>query len=125
MRTFRQNDTGFTLLEVLIAIVITVVGLLGLLEALSVATEHDMKNQLRDEAVLIGEEQLNQLRVKPFDKYSAQYSPFPIRTKRWSYMVGRSADKISTSDSRELSVTVSWAYKNISSHHQVKSVRSP
>ena len=51
-----SSSSGFTLIEVMVAMVITLVGLLGLLQSVNLATEHNIKNALRDEAVQVGED---------------------------------------------------------------------
>jgi type IV pilus assembly protein PilV len=45
------NNRGFTLMEVLVAIVILSVGMLALLQTVNVALVHTSTNMLRDEAV--------------------------------------------------------------------------
>lgn len=127
----RLNNRGFTLIEVMVAMLITLVGLLGLLQAVSVATEHNLKNGLRDEALKVGEDQMSSLWVKPFDNYSDAYTPIsvPSRLRGFSknYTVTRTTNKLPNAvsyDSRELIVNVGWTYKNESFQHEVHSVRT-
>ncbi len=42
-----QNNRGFTLVELMMAILITVVGLMGLLQAVNLAMGYNLKSQLR------------------------------------------------------------------------------
>ena len=46
--------------------VVMVVGMLGLLQTVILATERNVQNQLRDEAVQVGENSLNSMAIKPF-----------------------------------------------------------
>lgn len=122
----RNGSAGFTLLEVMVAMMITLVGLLGLLESLSIVTEHTRKNQLRDEAVLIGEEQLNVLRARPFANAFDNCSTLQISSKqsKWTYFVERKRTPIPNTSSKQLDVRVSWSYKNVSSHHELLTITS-
>lgn len=122
----RQNNTGFTLLEVLVAMVIIMVGLLGLLEAVGIATGHNMKNQLRDEAVFIGEERMADMMRRPFSVISTSTLNIPSRLRGTErpFVVERKAERKATTDSYEFVVRVGWSYKNISSHHEVRSMRT-
>lgn len=120
-----NNNRGFTLIEVLVAMVITLVGLLGLLQAVNLATEHNTKNQLRNEALQVGEDYMADLRVKPFDEISTNVLvPSRLRGFQKDFVVIRSSTAIPNSTARELSVKVSWAYKNVSSHHELRTVKS-
>src|SRR5512136_3093130 len=75
------NNGGFTLIELMVAMVITLVGLLGLLQAINMAIEHNLKNQLRDEAVLIAEQWMGNLKTRGFNQLSGVSSPqFTPRT---------------------------------------------
>jgi type IV pilus assembly protein PilV len=116
------------MIEVLVAMVIILVGLLGLLQSVNVATEHNLRNQLREEAVQIGEEYMNTLRLKPFSiissPYSPRYAPSRLRGITKNYVVIMSNNIMPNSNARELVVKVGWAYKNISSQHQVSTVKS-
>jgi type IV pilus assembly protein PilV len=128
VQTLPQNSRGFTLIEVVVAMLITLVGLMGLLQSVNIATEYNLKNELRDEAVMIGEEQLKTLMVMPFDavkmhNFSASVKvPTRLRGADKKYIVTRSADVVG--DSAEITVRVGWSYKNISSHHSVQTIRS-
>ena len=122
----RQNNAGFTLIEVLVAMVIIMVGLFGLLEAVGIATGQNMKNQQRDEAVFIGEERMADLMRRPFSLISTTTLKVPSRIRGTDkpFVVERTAEQMSTTDSYEFIVRVGWSYKNMSSHHEVRSMRT-
>jgi type IV pilus assembly protein PilV len=124
-----QNKRGFTLLEVMVAIVITLVGLLGLLQSVNVATEHNLRNQMRDEAVQIGEAILNDMMVRPLGTAFAQYTTVTsrLRSGRGNYVVTRTTTNMTgmnPPDAMLYKVKVGWAYKNISSFHEVQTLKS-
>ena len=54
----RNNKRGFTLVEMMIAMVIIMVGLLGLVQAVLLSIDSNMKNLFRDEAVRISQQAL-------------------------------------------------------------------
>ena len=128
-----SSKRGFTLIEVMVAMLITLVGLMGLLQSVNLATEHNMKNQLRDEAVQIGEDYLSDLRVRSFSKFSSvagskAWSPWdvPSRTRgaKKNFVLNRRYIEMGADDEMlELIVKVSWSYRNVSSHYEVRSVR--
>ena len=120
-----SSSSGFTLIEVMVAMVITLVGLLGLLQSVNLATEHNIKNALRDEAVQVGEDYLSDLRGRPLANISGvRIVPSRLRGNQKSFVVTQSTNVMSNSNARELIVRVSWSYKNVSSHHEVRTIRS-
>jgi len=122
-----KNSGGFTLVEVLVAMVIMVIGMLGLLEAVNVAMEHNLRNQLRDQAVYVGEKTLNEMRGAAFDdatfdSYSATI-PMSIRGVNKTYKVVSTSIPLGA-DSKQYEVVVKWTYKNRNFQNQVVTVRS-
>lgn len=126
MPTTSNCDSGFTIIEVLAAVLIMMIGLLGLLQSINVALSHDMRNKLRDEAVILAEEQLNKFRMYSTGLATGTYVGDAARnikgvdkifrvTKDW-------ATVSSTDAARKLTVTVNWSYKNVSASHSITSV---
>jgi len=128
--TSRSNNRGFTLLEVLVAMVITLVGLLGLLQSVNIATEHNVRNQMREEALQIAEDNIANLRARPFERLSTAtgWGPRPVAGRFLgtgkNFVLTRWATTMPNSDAVELRVRVGWSYKNVSSNHEVRTVRS-
>jgi type IV pilus assembly protein PilV len=132
-----SNNRGFTLVELLVAIVITLVGLLGLFESVNVATVQNLKNHQRDEAVNVAETWMNHFRAVPFDQistcptcpdrtyhYGRRDVPSNLRGVLKPYGLNRSTVISGTGNSVELVVRVGWTYKNLSSAHEVHSARA-
>jgi type IV pilus assembly protein PilV len=135
VRISPQNNRGFTLVELMMAIMITVVGLMGLLQAVNVAMEHNLKSQLRDEAVLIGEQQMGALKAMRFGQVAAsstgkvdsrlrggftQFYTVKSESTTWS----APPDQPDVPDAKLLIVTVTWTYKGITNTHEVRSTIS-
>lgn len=134
VRISPQNNRGFTLVELMMAILITIVGLMGLLQSVNLAMEYNLKNQLRDEAVLIGEQQMGALKAMLFDQIPVTPASSSVKVDSrlrggftQFYTVKSESTKWSVPDqpdSKLLIVTVTWTYKGITNTHQVRSVRS-
>jgi prepilin-type N-terminal cleavage/methylation domain-containing protein len=60
-----NNKKGFTLVEMMIAMVIILVAVLGLVQATLLSIDSNVRNLFRDEAVRIAEEQMNVLKSLP------------------------------------------------------------
>jgi type IV pilus assembly protein PilV len=117
----------------MVAMLITVVGLLGLLQAVNLAMEHNLRNQLRDEAIFIGEDWMGSLKVRAFDQISgvssAGFSDRQVRSKlrggNVMFTVSRPCSSIPTNPvSAQLIVHVEWDYKGVTYEHEVRSVRT-
>lgn len=120
------NESGFTLVELLVAMVIMLVGLLGLLHSVNIAMEYNLKNQMRNEVVRVAQDAMNDMRSKAFDSVSSTTRTVPssLRNINRTYSVKRSVLSAGTDVSRKYQVDVKWKYKNISTTHSVMSVRS-
>lgn len=123
----QSSSHGFTLVEVMVAILILTVGLLGLLQLTITASEQNLRNAFRTEAVQISEERLLSRRVQPFDNITgglkSQQVASRLRGFTMNYTVERSYTDLSP-DSKQLIVTVRWNYKNNPYSHEVRSVRT-
>lgn len=126
-KTSLSGSAGFTLVEVMVAMGVVIVSMLGLLQVIGFSTASNVKNQLRDEAVLIGENHMADLMRLP------QSAVIPLQTVAVAsrlrggdkqYVVSREALQIPSSDSYQFIVKVKWAYKNMTSFHEVRTVRS-
>jgi type IV pilus assembly protein PilV len=126
--TSYRNNSGFTLIEVMIAIVIMMVGMLGLLQSINVAMEYNLKNHLRDEAVYMGEKYMNIQRGKAFDSlsttYGTRYEPSKVRGTGKLYSVDMSTQSLSTdtkTPAKQLTIEIKWTYKGVEYKNKVTS----
>lgn len=109
------------------AMLITLVGLIGLLKALEFAMMQNMTNQLRDEAVHVGEQVMSFQKVRPFAQLSSSHPPqvaSRIRNGSVGYTVAVAANPPASLTEKLITVTVTWNYKGQSYSHEVRSLRS-
>lgn len=111
---------GYSLLEVMVAMLILMVGLLGLLQSVNIALEQNLRNTLREQAVALGEQQMNLLRTAPAFS-NLTLARVPVRGVERAFFVNRTG-AVASPLTRELGVTVTWTYKNVPYRHQVKSL---
>jgi prepilin-type N-terminal cleavage/methylation domain-containing protein len=137
VRIFRQDNRGFTLIEVMVAMGITLVALLGLLQAVSVVSEQNLQNMQRDEAVQVAEAQMNLFRVLPFGQivtcpactgslytYPVTTAPSRLRGGAGTYQVTRTTVVSNDGTQINTGVNVQWTYKGKVTSHEVHSIRS-
>ncbi|GFO63910.1 prepilin-type N-terminal cleavage/methylation domain-containing protein [Geomonas paludis] len=128
--TLIRDNSGFTLVEVLVAVVILAVGMFGVLQSINVSLQYNLKNELRNEGVRVGEKYMADLRGKTFDKLSTSYAPFneqgKIRSGTKTFVVERASQVLAYDgtqpSTKQLTVTVKWSYRNMSTLNRVVSV---
>ena len=131
MPTAVRKNSGFTLVEAMVAIVILFISMMALLWALSMAVQHNMQNLMMNEAVKIADDQMNSLRT---DKAFADLvtdatgvSVFRIfRNSKIEYKVTWAVQDLSAASnhSRVIQVNVNWKWKNSDHRHAISSIVS-
>ena len=121
-----SNSGGFTLVELMVAMLISLVSMFALLTSLDVAGDANLKNLRRDEAVQIAANRMVRFRAQPFDQISSSYAPQQVYSKLRGagaspYRVIKSSVALSPT-SKLVNVRVRWLYKNMSTSHEVQSV---
>lgn len=123
-----SNSAGFTLIEFSIAVLIMMVGLLGLLQAVNLASEHNRGTVLRNEAIHLADEKMVLEKIKvidaaTFNNFSTVSTEFVSRRNRSgysNYSVVRTP-VASSANTKELSVRVSWRYRGDKLSHTISS----
>ncbi|MEI6208318.1 MAG: prepilin-type N-terminal cleavage/methylation domain-containing protein [Desulfuromonadales bacterium] len=119
-----NNNSGFTLVEFLIATVILMVGLLGMLQGINIAMEKNIGNVVRNEAYLVADDNMMNQRNLQFDSLFAKVSS--ARLQRYArgifknYSV-KTTVSLATASSKEIRVDVSWSHRNQRYSHSVSS----
>lgn len=121
-----SNNHGFTLVEFLVAIVIMMVGLLGLLQAVNMGILQNMNSALRAEGVAAADWHLAREMSKSFDLVSTSTQRTtdqrPILNGFKQYSVVRTG--VTYSNSKQINITVSWRNKGTRYIHESTSVIS-
>jgi len=116
---------GFTLVEVLMALLVMTVGLLGLLQSVNVAYEHSTRNRLREEALLVGEQQMNMFRIMTANS-NVNYSSTETIERIIAGMPKKfsvTRENLLMGGTRRLKVTVGWSFKNVSMMHALYTLK--
>lgn len=142
-----QNKKGATLIEVMIALLLFLIVSLALMQTSLISLENNLKNELRDEAVRIASERMEEARNIAFDNLLSDSTPgdnfeipackkppvndpnnYPIKITRKI----RNADIDFGSrrtvrplgpDSKEITILVRWQYRNTCYSHSISSIR--
>lgn len=125
-----KNNGGFTLVELMVAMIIVSVGMFGVLQSINVSLQYNLKNELRNEGVRIGEKYMTELRGTTFDTISPSYTPVTetgkVRGGSKDFVVERSSQVLAYVDTqpsaKQLTVTVKWAYRNVTTLNRVITV---
>ncbi len=123
MPTVKHNNKGFTLTEVLVAITILTIGMLGALEGLLLYTQSNLNNLCRDESVKIAEQKMNELRNISYSSLTSGSTTVTRKIKNFerTFNVEWGVTAISTNSS-SVEVSVSWTIMNKVWNHSVRSI---
>lgn len=122
------NETsGFTLIEFLVAMVILMIGMLGMLAGVNLAMEKSIESSLRNEAIALADERMMSKRSKAFGLISTGTKNAPQgETSRFfrgvykNYSV-QEVVNLSTPNSKEIILNVSWKFKSKNNTHSISS----
>lgn len=124
-----RNDDGFTLIEFLVAVVILMVGMLGLLQAINLAYSTNLQNDLRNTAVVLADEQLAGELKKGYgnvitDAFRNYTVSRPVLSAMKNYSVNMTGTSVSsgTNVSRQVNVQVIWRHKRVRYDHGISAV---
>jgi type IV pilus assembly protein PilV len=124
--TSARDSAGFTLVEVMCAIVVMTVGLLGLLQSVNVAYEHNARNKLREEAVQLAEEEMNRFRLMRFENVTATNATSSVAREvvgvTKDFRVTRECETMG--DSKKLTVHVAWQFRNVTTQHVIYTMKN-
>jgi type IV pilus assembly protein PilV len=119
-RVLLSDRKGFTLIEMLVAMVIILVALLGLVQAALLSIDSNLRNLSRDEAVRLAEERMNVLKNKSVDnEHLPPGGPIcdPEAVKRTfrnmskSFLVCTTITNLGDEKRKSLQVVVGWDHK--------------
>ncbi len=110
-----QNNKGVTLIEVLIALVVLLIVFMGLIQASILSIEHNLRNEIREEAVRIATDNLTTARSASFDSVIDSGPDTITRNIRnisnFPFTVTRTVTDLNT-DNKQVSIRVTYKYRD-------------
>lgn len=148
MFRYLENRYGFSLVEVMIALIILLLVFMGLLQSALLGIDSNMRNILRDEAIRIAAERMEEVRSIPFNSVVSDPSPgdnlmlpacanppvgdggpYEVEIQRdfrniQNFPFGtRMTVTNLDADTRQIQITVRWEYRNDCFTHSILSLR--
>ncbi|MHB8110178.1 MAG: type IV pilus modification PilV family protein [Syntrophorhabdaceae bacterium] len=124
-----RNSKGFTIVELLVAMLVLFIGMTAMLDGLANYIRINIDNQMRNEAMRVTEATLERLRNSRFDDiqlHSVSITSPEMRKVRnfdVAYTIVWTQTVISP-NSIAVQVEVSWTHKNITHRHEAASIIS-
>jgi type IV pilus assembly protein PilV len=127
-----SSEKGFSLVELLVSLVILTVGMLGLLQSVNLAIDTNMKNNFRDEAVMVGEDSMSQEKSKAFALISSNTTKSfgvsrKFRNAFKNYSVTKSIEalpNVTNPNTKRIQIGVKWVHRGQKYEHSVSSMVS-
>jgi type II secretory pathway pseudopilin PulG len=135
-----QNKAGLTLVEVMIALVVSLLVFLALMQTTLMSIDSGVRNDLRDEAVRVAEARMNEMRSQAFDSVNPDAgaisgcdcpSGFPssgvcetrnIRNIQQSFCTNLSSQLLDP-EVKQVTVIVGWKWKDNPYYHRISTIR--
>lgn len=144
------NKNGFTLVEVLVALVIALIVFLALMQTALIGIDSNMRNILRDEAVRIAEMRISGARNVPFTDLVSDSTPIPDcncpdgfsssgeclsrdfrKLQNFNFCTNVVCQELdgdgncatNDSDNKQINVTIGWKWKGEDFIHTITTIR--
>ncbi len=123
-QTVLTNKKGMTLVEVMFALVILLIASLALMKTALLGISMNVQNALRDEAVNVAEQRMNEVKSQPFDTIATGAEPAVSRDFRGftvTYTPTRTVADINV-NSKQISISVAWSYRGQAYSHSITTI---
>lgn len=125
--TVLRNNRGMSLIEVLIAMLILMIASMAIMQTAIVAYQNNAKNLIRDEAVRVADEQVNEKLNLPFDSpllsgTTTTTARRDVRNYQVAYTATTTVTAIGGSDTKQVDVLVAWTFRNETLNHRVTTI---
>jgi type IV pilus assembly protein PilV len=120
-----QNNNGFTLIEFLVAIVIITVAMLGLLETVSLSLSNNLSNKLREDAILLADQEMMAIRALDFSDIQGNSYLRKSANAFVNYSIARQVTTpLAAPAIRNVSIRVKWREKGLVKEYYLTTVVS-
>ncbi len=108
-----RRSRGFTLLEVLVAMLILLFGMLGSMMAFTTVSERNLQNALRNEAVHIAQEHLERVRNTRYDAVPVGQNIFPVQRqfRKGFHMFNITQTVVAGTNMKHVTVIIQWSFR--------------
>jgi Tfp pilus assembly protein PilV len=118
-----HNEKGVTLIEILISLLLTAIVFGGLLQTSLLVVNNNIQNLLRDEAVSIAEERMNQARNTPFVSLISEPADVPVVRNFRGVTAFRFNTRMTIvtidANNKQVAVRVTWSRKGVTYNHNI------
>lgn len=124
-RTVITNKKGMTLIEIMFALVILLIASLALMQTALLGISMNVQNAIRDEAVNVAENEMNDLRSLPYDSIdtaaTATVASRNFRGFAVNYDVLPQVVNINP-NSKQISISIAWSYRGKAYTHGITTI---
>lgn len=123
-----HNKKGMTLVEIMIALLLLMIVSMALLQTAVLGMRENLRNTIRDEAVNIADQRMNELRSSPTASYpigtqaeaviERKFRAFTMRFSPTRKVTQIGADP----STRQITMSVSWIYSGMTFTHSVTTI---
>ena len=120
-----SRESGFTLIEVMMAMLILTIGLMALIQTLGNAISYNFSNKLRNDAVMIADRAMMKDRSSLFTSISSAntFEKVPFALGFVNYSVIKNVTRFgSFSSSKNVQFTVVWRDKRVRKQHSLTTI---
>ena len=124
-QTAFHDNRGMTLIEIMISLLLMAIVAVALMQASIIVLNNNIKNELRDEAVNVAEQRMNEVRSTPFANLSSVPTTTTISRNLRAMTIPFTASLVTTpvsSISTQVAVNVTWTYRNLPYNHSISTV---
>ncbi len=118
-----HNEKGVTLIEILISLLLTAIVFGGLLQTSLLVVNNNVENLLRDEAVNIAEERMNQARNTPFASLISETADVPVDRDFRGVTGFRFNTRMTIvnidANNKQVAVSVTWSRRGVTYNHNI------
>ncbi len=117
------DNRGFTLIEVMVAILIMTIGMLALLQTVNLAIVHNTSNKLRNDGIVFADEAVGVARARAFSAVFDNVTTIRHKSNLGfvNYSIVTTVSNL-TAVSKNVRVIASWRDKSVRTNHSLSTI---